>query len=83
VVPGSLRASGRLFIERVGKIVKAIFSFGGPAIDYAVVQHERLDYLHTTGQAKYVESVLDESAPHIMNRLGARLRLDGDGEAGE
>jgi hypothetical protein len=84
VVPGSLRASGRVSPpEREGNSVKVTLSFGGPGIDYAVAQHERLDYLHTTGQAKYLESVLDESAPHMAARLAARLKLDGEGEAGE
>lgn len=30
-------------------------TFGGPAAPYAVVQHERVDYQHDLGEAKYLE----------------------------
>lgn len=80
VVPGTLRASGMVSEpERQYKTVRSVLSFGGPgsgAEDYAVVQHEELEFHHTTGQAKYLESVLNESAPHMAARLGARLHLD-------
>jgi hypothetical protein len=51
-------------------------SFGGAAEDYAVVQHERLDYFHTTGQAKYLESVLNESREHMLARIARRVDLN-------
>ncbi len=66
---GTLRSSGRL--ELVGAFgIKWVF--GGAAIDYAVVQHEELEYLHTTGQAKYVESVVLEFIPNAVDRIGRR-----------
>lgn len=77
VVPGTLRASGRVSEPvRDGVNISVILSFGGPAIPYAVVQHERLDFFHTTGQAKYLESVLNESRPYMARRLAARIDLN-------
>lgn len=79
VVPGTLRASGMVHEpERRGRSIKTTLSFGGPgsgAEDYAVIQHENLDFEHTTGQAKYLESVLNESAPYMAQRLARRLKL--------
>lgn len=85
VVPGQLRASGKVGKpERKGRDITVTLSFGeGPSADYVVPQHERLDYIHTTGQAKFLESTLDESAPYMAARLARRLRVDGEGEAGE
>lgn len=76
IVPGTLRASGTVHEpERNGRNISCTLSYGGAASDYAIVQHERLDFFHTTGQAKYLQSVLDESRPHMAARIGARLQL--------
>lgn len=76
VVPGTLRASGRVSLpERNGRDISVVLSYGGAA-DYAVVQHERLDFFHTTGQAKYLESVLNESRPFMASRIAKRVHLD-------
>ena len=76
VVPGTLRASGRVSEpEYKGRDIIVTLSFGGAAEDYALVQHERLDYHHTTGQAKYLESVLNESRSFMNARLAARLHF--------
>jgi hypothetical protein len=84
VVPGTLRASGMVHEpERRGRSIKTTMSFGGPgsgAEDYAVIQHEELDYHHTVGQAKYLESVLDESVPYMAERIGRRIHFDKGGE---
>jgi hypothetical protein len=76
LVPGTLRASGQVAEpEYQGNNISVTLSYGGAAIDYAIVQHERLDYHHTTGQAKYLESVINESRPFMAARLAARLQL--------
>jgi hypothetical protein len=79
VVPGTLRASGTVHEpEQNGKKIRVTLSFGGPgsgAEEYAVIQHENLDYYHTVGQAKFLESTLDESAPYMLERIGRRLKL--------
>lgn len=77
VVPGTLRASGRVSLPDIkGRDISVTLSFGGAAQDYAVVQHERLDFFHTTGQAKYLESVLNESRSYMAARIGRRVHLD-------
>lgn len=76
VVPGTLRASGTVHPpERNGKNISVTMSYGGAARAYAEVQHERLDFFHTTGQAKYLESVLNESRPYMAARIAARVHL--------
>ena len=66
---GALRASG--FVEgpkvRRGHISDRIV-FGGPAAPYAVIVHEDLEAHHPVGQAKFLESVLVESAPYLLER---------------
>lgn len=77
VVPGTLRASGRVGEPEIeGRRIKVTMSFGGPGIDYAVVQHENPDFFHTTGQWKYLESVLNESRPYMAARLAKRVDLN-------
>jgi hypothetical protein len=55
--------------------VSIVLSFGGAAQDYALKVHEDLDAFHKVGQAKYAESVLLESAPHMAKRIAARVQL--------
>lgn len=77
LVPGTLRASGAVGLpERIGRLIRIVLSYGGAAINYAIVQHERLDFFHTTGQAKFLESVLNESRGSMLSRLAARLNLN-------
>lgn len=74
--PGQLRASG-LVHEPVqeGKRTTVLLSFGGGAVDYAVYVHEIIENFHKVGQAKYLESVLNESRPYMGERLARRLAL--------
>lgn len=77
VVPGTLRASGRVSEPNYeGRNITVTLSYGGGAVDYAVIQHENPDYFHTTGQWKYLESVLNESRPHMAARLARRIHLN-------
>lgn len=48
--------------------------FGGPAAPYALVQHEREDFNHTKGEAKYFEKALDNNAAEAEKVIGAHLR---------
>ncbi len=74
--PGQLRGSGTVHPpEQSGRTLFVILSFGGGSIDYAVWVHEILDNFHPIGQAKYLESTLNESRPHMAERLGRRLQL--------
>ena len=80
VLTGVLRASGHVRPPvREGETVSVTLAFGGPAAPYAVYVHENLEAWHKTGQAKFLESVLLESAKHLADRVGRRLSLAGGG----
>lgn len=73
---GTLRASGMVHQPEIsGKSISVTLSYGGAADAYAIVQHERLDYHHNVGQAKYLESVLNESRPFMAGRVAKRIKL--------
>ncbi len=78
VIPGTLRASGRVDgpID-MGGARTVILSFGsqGMSADYAIPQHENPTYNHTTGQWKYLESVMLESRSTMAGRLAARIKV--------
>jgi hypothetical protein len=72
---GTLRASGYATLPRVtGKKVVCDVGHGGPAADYAVPQHERMDYNHTEGGAKYLQRAVESVAASGM-KLVARYAL--------
>jgi hypothetical protein len=71
---GILKGSG--FVEppkREGNKVILNLGFGGQAEDYAIIVHEDLEAFHRVGEAKFVESVINESAPHFTRRVAASL----------
>lgn len=73
---GVLRASG--FVqepERKGSNISVTLSYGGAAETYAIIVHEDLEAHHRVGQAKYLESVLKESAPFMKQRIAARIKF--------
>lgn len=81
IVPGTLRASGTVHEpEIVRGRVSVTLSYGGAANDYAIVQHERLDFHHTSGQAKFLESVLNESRGWMAARIATRIQLNKEAE---
>ena len=76
---GTLRASGHVLKpEREGTMVSVDMVYGGAAETYAIIQHEELDFLLTVGQAKSLESVILETAPHLRNRVAARIQITED-----
>jgi hypothetical protein len=48
---------------------------GGPAAPYAIYVHENLEAFHPVGQAKFIESVILESRPHMGARVAKRIEL--------
>lgn len=51
-----------------------VMSFGGAAEAYAIEIHENLEMFHPRGgQAKFLESVVLESAPYLAQRVAERL----------
>lgn len=43
---------------------------------YIVPLHENLTAFHPNGQAKFLESTMNESAPYIAGRIARRVELD-------
>jgi hypothetical protein len=71
---GPLRASHTVFPPKgQGDTVTVDIAVGGPSASYAVIVHEDLMATHTTGQAKFLESTLRESAPHMAARVAKRV----------
>jgi hypothetical protein len=60
---------------RRGSGAVVTMGYGGAAKAYAIVQHERLDYRHNVGQAKYLEVPTLLAARGMGGRIGERLRL--------
>ena len=58
---------------RKGQVVSVQILFDAP---YAVVVHEDLEAFHRTGQAKYLESVINESQSSMGARIAKRIRID-------
>ncbi len=72
---GPLRASGHVVPPKTdNRSINVKVAFGGPSAPYAIYVHENMEAFHKTGQAKFLESVLLESAPHMAARIAARLR---------
>ena len=69
---GALRASGHVDGPDGGGRIRVVF--GGPAAPYAVKVHEDLSAYHAVGQAKFLESVLLESAPYLAQRIADRMK---------
>jgi hypothetical protein len=56
-------------LDTVGTI-----TVGGPSASYAIYVHENLENFHPIGQAKFLESVVLESAPFLGARIATRVR---------
>jgi bacteriophage HK97-gp10 putative tail-component len=70
--PGELRDSGTVTVAESGSKVTAVISFG---TDYAVYQHEDLSLRHENGQAKFLESVLNEEVGNAADNLAKGIDL--------
>ena len=72
---GTLRASGQVRVpQHSGGRVTVELGYGGAASAYALVQHERTDFHHPVGQAKYLEQPVNEAAAGFGQRIAARIR---------
>ena len=73
---GVLRASGVVQRPEVTRQrVRITMGYGGAARAYAVVQHERLDFRHTVGEAKYLEKPVKAAAEGFGKRIAKNLDL--------
>lgn len=73
---GPLRASGQVTGPNNGVVV---LSFGGPSADYALIQHERMDFAHDVGEARYLVRGLERWEPAGSQAMAA---LKANAEAG-
>lgn len=74
---GSLRASHEVSRPKMSwDGWEVTISVGGPAAPYAVYVHEDLEAIHRTGQAKFLESTIMESAPYMAGRVAKRIDLN-------
>lgn len=72
---GILRASGHVEPPVVdGGNVFVRLVYGGLAKAYAIIQHERLDFRHPVGGAKYLELPLLAAAKGLARRIAAYVR---------
>lgn len=58
-----------------GKNISVAIFYGGPAAPYAFEQHENLDFAHNVGQAKYLETPLNEFASQAAEFISLRIKL--------
>ena len=73
---GTLRDSGEVSKAEITGNNKAVvyLSFGGDASEYTVYVHEDLDAHHKApGQAKFLESALQESVPFVGEKISFRM----------
>jgi hypothetical protein len=47
----------------------------GTDVEYAPYVHENLEAFHEVGEAKFIESVLNESEPHMAERIAKHIDL--------
>jgi hypothetical protein len=75
---GVLKASGHTSLPLIeGREIRVMMRFGGAAAGYAIYVHEDMEAFHPRGgQAKFLESTLLESAPHMAKRVAHRMDLN-------
>jgi len=78
VKTGKLQKSGIIYQPAIdaSNHISVTISFGVPDPYYAIYVHENLEAFHKTGQAKFLESTLLESAPYMAKRIARRIDLE-------
>jgi hypothetical protein len=69
---GQLRDSGRVEMHEDGTTIKARIVFG---TDHAIPVHEDLEAKHPSGQAKFLESALNEASSTVAAGIASRMKL--------
>lgn len=60
----------------VGSKVAVEISYGGAAVDYAIVQHENLDFKHAEGRkAKYLSDPIADAQGRLAKNIASRVRV--------
>jgi hypothetical protein len=76
---GALRDSGIVDLPQIlneSISVKLHFGSTPPSNKYALFVHEDLEAFHPVGEAKFLESTLQESAPYMKERVARRIDLN-------
>lgn len=68
--PGELKASAKV-VDELEKNQRVGIAFDTP---YAALQHEHMDWHHEQGQAKYLESALNESQDDVIDHVAKKVR---------
>lgn len=73
---GPLRASHEVTEPKInGRDISVSIVVGGPSAPYALYVHENLEAHHPIGQAKFLESTILESRPHLTARIARRIDM--------
>ena len=72
VESGTLRDSA--VIESDATKYEVTVGYGGAASKYALIQHENMQYHHTVGQAKYLETAFTETIPDLDRKIKNALQ---------
>lgn len=72
---GPLRASGFVRYDNRFKEITVKLGFGGASAPYALIQHENMNYRHTTGGPKYLERPVMERADSIGKDVAEKVKL--------
>lgn len=72
---GVLQASAQAcsWVEYGEGVTTAFLGYGGAAKDYALPQHEHLEYHHTVGKAKFLEDPVRRIVPNSAELVRARM----------
>lgn len=60
---------------RTSRGFKVVVGYGGAAAAYAVPQHERLDFKHTEGEAKFLEKAVDRIKGDLLETMARQLAI--------
>lgn len=73
---GALKGSHEVHAPKFGlRDITVDITVGGPSAPYALFVHEDLEAFHKSGQAKFLESTILESAPYMAARIARRVLL--------
>ncbi len=67
------RGAGKSKKKRMAKL-KEIVESGAEAVSYAIIQHERTDFHHTDGQAKFLETPFKENRDKYIKWVEKDIR---------
>ncbi len=73
VKTGALKATGQNILTVTPHTIACEVGYGSEAAPYALIQHERLDFHHEVGKAKYLEDPVNAAVPILPRALIDRL----------